>query len=303
MKDCGREQPFRSGFAAILGWTNVGKSSLLNRLVGIKLAAVAEVAQTTRHRILAVRTLPGRGQVVFVDTPGLHRPRHRMNRVMVEAAFKASNDVDVILLLVDAVRGIGAGDRRAAARLARAEARRFVVINKIDRVRRKSTLLPMIEEAVEGWGFDEAIPVSALTGEGCDVLLDRVVEALPLAPPLFPEDYLTDQPERMLAAEWIREKLLAETREELPHATAVIVERWRERQDGLLEIHAGVLVDRDSQKKIVVGRQGELLKRVGTRARAELERFLGRRVYLRLWVKVRADWRNDEGVLRELGLG
>jgi GTP-binding protein Era len=302
MSDTAGEQSFRCGFVAISGWTNVGKSSLLNRLVGTKLAAVADVSQTTRQRIAAVRMLPGRGQIVFVDTPGLHHPRYKMNRAMLETALQASIGVDVILLVVDAARGMGAGDRKAAERLARPGTTCMLVLNKIDLVRPKSRLLPMMEEAAQGWGFDEVIPVSALTGEGCEDLVERVLEHLPVRPPHFPDDYLTDQPERALAAEWIREKLVAETRHELPHATAVMIDRWENRDDGLLEIHATVLVDRDSQKKIVIGKGGQLLKRVGSAARIELERFLQRRLFLQLWVKVREDWRDNDGVLRQLGL-
>jgi len=293
----------RSGQVALLGWTNVGKSTLLNRLVGAKLAAVADSAQTTRHRILGVRVVPGQGQAVFIDTPGLHRPQHKMNRNMVEIARQALYDIDVALLVVDAARGIGAGDRRAAELLGRADGRRLLVLNKVDLVRPKTRLLSMMQFGVESLGFEEALPVSALTGEGCDALLDRLLALLPEGPMLFPEDFLTDQPERVLAAEWIREKLLAETRQELPHATAVTVEHWQERDDGLVEIHATVLVDRDSQKRIVIGKGGGLLKRVGTAARIDLERHLERRVALKLWVRVRQDWRNDERILRQLGLG
>jgi GTP-binding protein Era len=293
---------FRCGTVAILGWTNVGKSTLLNRLVGVKLAAVADVAQTTRYRISAVRGIPGRGQIVFIDTPGLHRPRHKMNRAMLDSAMQSIWDVDLVLFVVDAERGMGAGDQRAAERLGQADAPRLMVLNKIDRVRPKSRLLPMMRDAIERWGCSEVIPVSALTGDGCDDLIERVLARLPRRPALFPDDYLTDQPERVLAAEWIREKLLAETRQELPHATAVLVERWQEREDGLLEIDATILVDRVSQKRIVIGKRGELLKRVGSAARVDIERFLERRLFLRLWVKVREDWRDDETVLDQLGL-
>jgi GTP-binding protein Era len=292
----------RFGFVALLGWTNVGKSTLLNRLVGVKLAAVAAVAQTTRRRIEGVRTVPGRGQIVFVDTPGLHHPRHKMNRAMVQTARQAVADVDLVLLVVDAPRGVGKGDRDAAMWLATTGTRRVAVLNKIDLLRAKRRLLPLMETLVSELDLAEAIPVSALTGEGCGELVDRILALLPEGPPLFPEDMLTDQPERVLAAEWVREKLLAETREELPHAIAVTVDRWTEREDGLLQIEATVLVERDSQKRIVIGSGGEVLKRVGTAARVELERFLERRILLRLWVRVRRDWRNDDRALRELGL-
>jgi GTP-binding protein Era len=297
----GAGPPFRAGSVAILGWTNVGKSTLLNRLVQTKLAAVADVAQTTRQRIRAVRWVPGRGQVVFIDTPGLHQPRYRMNRKMVEAARQSLVGVDLALLLADAERGWGAGDEQAADWLRRSAVPSLLVLNKTDRIRRKARLLPLMAQLADR-GFDEIFPISAKTGEGCDELLEGILAHLPESEPLFAEDYLTDQAERSLAAEWIREKLLAETREELPHATAVLIDEWRQRDDGLVEIEALVVVDKESQKGIVIGKNGELLKRVGSAARVELEDLLGRRVFLRLWVKVRADWRNDPAMLRRLGL-
>ena len=296
-------RPERAGTAALVGWTNVGKSTLLNRLVGDKIAAVADVAQTTRNRITGVRNVARRGQIAFVDTPGLHRPRHKMNREMVRQTQQSVHGVDLVLLVIDAQRGIGPGDRDAAELLRRADVNRLMVLNKIDRVQPKSKLLPLMQSAVEEWAFPEVVPVSALTGDGCDLLVDRVLTRLPEGPPLFPEDYLTDQTERRLAAERIREKLLALTSHELPHATAVLTEAWRERPDGLVEIEATIFVDRESQKQIVIGRGGQLLKQVGTEARQELERFLNRRVYVRLWVKVRKNWRDDDRTLRELGLG
>jgi len=292
----------RSGFVALLGWTNVGKSTLLNRLVGTKLAAVADVSQTTRNRIMGVCNLPGRGQIVFIDTPGLHRPRYRMNRAMVAVARQAVKGVDTVVLVIDAARGIGPGDLEAAALLRGNDSHCLVALNKIDLVKRKSDLLPMMQMAVQDWGFAGAVPISALTGAGCDRFMDELFASLPEGRPPFPEDVLTDQPERVLAAEWIREKLLAEVRQELPHATAVVVERWDERDDGLLEIEASILVERESQKGIVIGSGGELLKRVGSAARLELESFLGRRVYLRLWASVKKDWRNKDHILRRLGL-
>jgi GTP-binding protein Era len=293
---------FRCGCAALLGWTNVGKSTLLNRLVGEKVAAVAAAPQTTRGRILGVANLPGFGQAVFLDTPGLHRPRHRMNREMLRVARDSLAGADLEVLVVDAARGLGAGDEEAAGLLRQSGRPSLVAINKIDRLRAKSALLPMIETLVARWGLDEAMPISALTGEGCAELLRRIVERLPAGPPLFPEETFTDQPERLLAAEWIREKLLHHTREELPHATAVLVEGWRTRQDGLVEIEATILVERETQKAIVIGRDGGLLKQVGSEARRDLESLLGARVFLRLWVKVRPRWRDDEATLRMLGL-
>ena len=294
--------PSRAGFAALVGWTNVGKSTLLNRIVGEKVAAVAEVPQTTRNRIQGVRNVPGRGQVIFVDSPGLHRPRHRMNRNMVRLAVDSLRAVDLALLVVDAARGLGDGDEQAAEVVKRAGLPALAVLNKIDLVRSKSRLLPMLETLVGKWGMSEAIPISALTGNGCDELLDRVVAHLPEAEPLFPEETYTDQPERALAAEWVREKLLHKTRQEVPHSVAVEVERWLDREDGVIEIDATILVERESQKAIVIGRGGGLLKQVGVEARADLERLLGTRVFLTLWVKVRPGWRDDERILRQLGL-
>ncbi len=292
----------RSGFASIVGWTNVGKSTLLNRLVGEKVAAVADVPQTTRNRITGIRTVPGAGQILFVDTPGFHRPEHRMNRAMVDTAQQALSGVDVVLVVFDAARGLGPGDRDTARRVRQAGGASLAVLNKIDRVRPKAKLLPMIRTVVEEWGLGEAFPVSAVTGEGCPELLDRVLRLLPEGPPLFPEGHSTDQPEGALVAEWIREQLVRHLREELPHATAVLLDGRRERQDGLVEIDATILVERESQKGIVIGRRGTLLKRIGTEARRELECLLGAPVFLRLWVKVRPGWRDDDRTLRELGL-
>jgi len=293
---------FRAGTVALFGWTNVGKSTLLNRLVGDKIAAVADVAQTTRRRITGVLNVPGRGQIAFVDTPGLHRPRNAMNRAMVEAARGAIHDVDLVALMVDASRGLGEGDRETATMLAHARVQRVLVLNKIDCVRPKERLLPMMQTAVEQWGLAEALPVSARTGAGCEELIDAFLKHMPESRPHYPDDFLTDQSERTIAAELVREKLLHLTHMELPHATAVLVEGWEVRDDGLVEITATILVDRETQKRIVIGRKGALLKQAGSEARAELEQLLDRRVFLQLWVKVRKDWRDDERTLRELGL-
>jgi GTP-binding protein Era len=292
----------RYGMVTLLGWTNVGKSTLLNRLVGTKLAAVAAVSQTTRNRLMGLCNIMGRGQIAFIDTPGLHRPRYRLNRAMVEEARRAIRGVDAVVLVIDAARGIGDGDREAAGLLSQSGVPRLAALNKIDILTRKSILLPMMETAVQEWGCSGAVPISALTGEGCDRLLDELLATLPEGNSPFSPDFLTDQPERVLAAEWIREKLLVEVRQELPHATAVVIERWEEGDDGLLRIEAVILVERDSQKGIVIGSGGELLKRVGSAARSELESFLDRRIYLRLWASVKRDWRNSDHVLKRLGL-
>lgn len=293
----------KAGHVALAGWTNVGKSTLLNRLVGEKIAAVADVPQTTRHRITGVVSLAGRGQIVFVDTPGFHHPRERMNRAMVGAAREALTAVDVIALVVDAERGIGRGDAEVARAIVATGVPALAALNKIDRVSPKSKLLTLMKTAVDDWGLAEAVPVSAVTGEGCDLLIQRLLHHLPDGEPLFPDDFLTDQPMRALAAEWVREKILHRTRQEIPHAAAVVVDRWAERADGLVEIEATIFVERESQKGIVIGKGGGLLKDVGTEARADIEQRLDCRVYLSLRVEVRPDWRNDPRALGELGIG
>lgn len=291
----------RSGFVAIVGWTNVGKSTLLNRLIGEKVAAVSDVSQTTRNRITGVLTLADRGQIVFVDTPGFHRPRYKMNRSMIDVATEAIRGVDLVLHLIDAEKGIGRGDEETARMLNHVGIPRIAALNKIDKVHPKSRLLPMLDRVVNDWMVPEAIPISALTGEGCEDLLDSIIPSLPEGEALFPVDYLTDQHERALAAEFVREKILNHTREELPHASAVVIEDWSE-EDGMVSIDATILVERESQKGIVIGKGGNLLKTVGTEARRELEAILDTKVMLRLWVKVRRDWRNDERTLFEMGL-
>jgi len=293
----------KAGHVAIVGWTNVGKSTLLNRLVGEKLAAVADVPQTTRHRIVGVLPVAGRGQIVFVDTPGFHRARERMNRAMVEAARAALSSVDLALFVIDAATGAGRGDAEVAGAIAAASVPAICVLNKIDRVVPKSKLLPLMKTAVDSWGLAEALPVSATTGDGCDLLIARVLDLLPEGPPLFDDDVLTDQPERVLAAEWVREKVLHHTREEIPHAVAVLVRRWHEREDGVVEIEAGIFVERESQKGIVIGAGGALLKKVGSEARADIEALLKRKVFLVLRVELRPDWRNDPRALGEFGIG
>jgi GTP-binding protein Era len=221
---------------------------------------------------------------------------------MVESARQALLDVDLGILVIDAEAGAGRGDAEVAKAIAEAGVAAMGVLNKIDRVTPKSKLLPLMQTMVDTWGLAEAIPVSASTGEGCDALTSRILDRLPEGPALFPDDMLTDQPERMLAAEWVREKILHHTREEIPHAVGVIVRRWFERADELVEIEAVIFVERESQKGIVIGKSGAFLKRIGTEARADIEHLLHRRVFLSLHVEVRPDWRNDPRALDELGI-
>jgi GTP-binding protein Era len=293
----------KSGLVAIVGRPNAGKSTLLNRFAGQKLAIVSDQPQTTRHRILAVRNAPS-GQIVFIDTPGIHKPMHRMNERMVSTATDALREVDVVVLVVDASIPPGAGDRFVLDLMRNAMAPTVLALNKVDRLH-KPRLLPIIARYAQAAPFKAIVPISALTGDGVADLEAEILAALPEGEPLYPEDYLTDQTERRLAAELVREKVLHHTRDELPFSTAVVIERFEEpaQPGGVTRIFASVLVDRDSQKPIVVGKGGELIKRIGTEARQDLEEMLQSRVYLDLHVKVRERWREDERLLREMGIG
>ena len=294
----------RSGFASLIGRPNAGKSTLLNRLVGTKLAIVSDKPQTTRNQILAVKNLDGgvAGQIVFVDTPGIHRPLHRMNVRMVDLAVDTLGKVDVLVVVLDASTKTGAGDRYVLTLLERTAAPVILALNKIDLIA-KNRLLPLIDWYRQQRHFAAIVPVSALTGDG-EVELERaIVELLPEGEPLYPDDYLTDQPERVLAAETVREKLLRYTSAELPFSTAVVVDRFEEPDgDEILRIYCSILVERETQKRIVIGHGGALIKKIGTEARQELEAFFATRVYLDLHVRVRAGWRDDERVLSDLGI-
>jgi GTPase len=296
----------RTGYIALLGRPNAGKSTLLNALVGSKIAIVSDKPQTTRTRILGVKTLPD-AQLVFVDTPGIHRPLHRLNVRMVDAAVETVGTVDVVALVIDAAEAVGAGTRYLLDLLAHVSGPVVLVLNKIDLVQ-KAALLPRMQWFSEQRAFTAIVPVSALTGDGIDALERALVGELPEGDALFPDDYLTDQPERVIAAELVREQVLAHTRDELPFATAVVIDGFEEvlREDsgerGLLRLFCSILVDRESQKPILIGRNGEMVKRIGTAARLELERFFAARVFLDLQVKVRPEWRENERVLDDIGV-
>ena len=294
----------RAGFASLIGRPNAGKSTLLNLFVGARLAIVSDKPQTTRNRIVGVRNVAGArpGQVVFVDTPGIHRPLHRMNARMVDLALDTIREVDVLVLVLDAAVGTGAGDRYVLGLVERARVPVVAALNKIDLIA-KPRLLPLIDWYRRQREFAALVPVSARTGDGCERLLSAVLEALPEGEPLYPADYLTDQPERVLVAEAVREKLLRHTRAELPFSTAVVVDRFEDAgEDGSMRVFCSILVERSSQKAIVIGRRGSLLRQIGTEARADLERFFAARLYLDLHVRVRAGWREDERILDELGM-
>jgi GTP-binding protein Era len=290
----------KSGFVALVGRPNAGKSTLLNRLVGQKLAIVSDKPQTTRNRITGVRNFP-EGQVVFVDTPGVHRPLHRLNVRMVDAALEALREVDVVTAVVDASEPPGGGDRYLMDILAKVGKPRVLALNKVD-VIAKETLLPSIER-YRDVGFADIVPISALTGDNVERLEQVLLSHLPEGEPLYDEEYLTDQHERFFVAELVREQVLEHTHAELPFASAVIVDKFEEPDDnGLMRLYCTILVERESQKPIVIGRGGEMIKTIGSAARRELEQFFDTRVFLDLHVKVRADWREDERMLDELGL-
>ena len=291
----------KAGFVALVGRPNAGKSTLLNRLVGQKVAIVSDKPQTTRTRILGVRTSE-RGQIVFIDTPGIHRPLHRLNVRMVDVAVQSISQADVVCAVADATEAVGGGDQYLATLLARGTAPTVLALNKIDRVS-KPALLPLIEQWSRLARFEDLVPVSALTGENEQALVEALFRHLPEGEALYPDDYLTDQPERAYVAEIVREKVLRHTRDELPFTSAVLVDRFEEAGTrGLLRLFCTILVERESQKPIVIGRGGAMIKRIGTEAREELERFFGAKVYLDLRVKTRAGWREDPRMLDEIGI-
>jgi GTP-binding protein Era len=292
----------RCGFVALVGRPNVGKSTLLNRLVGTKLAIVSDKPQTTRNRIAGVRNYDG-GQAIFLDTPGIHRPTHRMNVRMVDAAVEGIRQADIVALVADASdTRAGGRERFILERLQRTSAPVALVINKVDLVPRPA-LLPLIDRWRQRHAFTDIIPVSALSGENIDRLERVILDHLPEGEPIYPVDYLTDQPERFFVAETIREKVLGLTHAEIPFSTAVVVDKFEEADErGLMRFYCSILVERESQKPILVGRGGEMIKRIGTSARRDLEAFFEARVYLDLRVKVASEWRENERVLDELGM-
>jgi GTP-binding protein Era len=291
-------QKFRSGFISIVGRPNVGKSTLLNALLGEKIAIISDKPQTTRNRILGIVNPPG-AQLVFMDTPGIHKPMHRMNEYMVKTALATYSEVDIILMLVEATEQPGAGDRYIIETLREVKTPVFLLINKIDLVD-KGKLLPLIQGYSALLPFAEIMPVSALRND-LHGLIDNIVKRLPEGPKYFPEDQLTDQPERFVVSELVREKIFALTKEEIPYSTAVVIEEMKEEPE-LTRITAVIYVERDSQKGILIGKGGAMLKQIGTLARLDAEKLLGTKIFLQLWVKVKKGWREDENMLKNLGL-
>jgi len=288
---------FKSGFVAVVGRPNAGKSTLVNRLVGEKVAIVTSRPQTTRNRIQGIVNRPD-AQIVLIDTPGLHRPDSALGRQMMNEVDAAIEAVDVVALIVDASEEFGAGDRRAVERVQKFRGKRLLLLNKVDRIP-KSTLLPLIEKIAKLDVFDEIIPISALKGDGTDSLVQKIIEDLPPGEPQFPVDQYTDQPERFLAAEIVREKAMEATTQEVPHAVAVLVDSFEEGEK-LIRIRATIYVERDGQKGILIGRGGASLKKIGTAARIEVEKILGTRVFLELYVKVQKNWRDNPQIVRQL---
>jgi len=292
----------KAGFVSFLGRPNAGKSTLLNRIVGQKLAIVSDKPQTTRSRVVGVKNYDNQGQVVFVDTPGVHKPTHRMNVRMVEVALEAMREVDVLILVVDASVKQGPGDRYMLDLLKDVQTPTILALNKVDLVA-KHRLLPLIDHYQRAHAFVEYVPLSAADGTNVEVLENLLLQYLPEGEPLYPPDYLTDQPERFFAAEIIREQVLRLTHDELPHSTAVMIDKFDEAgADGIIAIYATILVDRESQKPIVIGKGGAMIKEIGTSARQELMHHLQSKVYLDLHVKVKSEWRNDDRLLDELGI-
>ncbi|SFS82006.1 GTP-binding protein Era [Marininema halotolerans] len=295
----GRSKNHRSGFVALIGRPNVGKSTLLNHILGQKIAIMSDKPQTTRNRIQGIYTTE-KEQVVFLDTPGIHKPKSRLGDYMVKVARNTFAEVDVILLLVDAKEGLGQGDRFIMELLKDVKTPVFLVVNKIDQVH-PDQLLPFIDQYRTLYPFSEVIPISALQGNNTETLMKVVVEKLPEGPAFYSSEFVTDHPERFIVGELVREKVLHLTREEIPHSVAVHVEEMAKEEDDTVYVRATIYTERSSQKGILIGKQGSMLKEVGRRAREDIQRLLGSRVYLDLWVKVKKDWRNEDFMLRSLG--
>lgn len=291
---------FKAGFISVLGRPNVGKSTLFNSTLGEKIAIISDKPQTTRNRILGIRNMEG-GQLLFLDTPGIHHGKSKLNERMVSTAIESGRDADVLLFLIDASAPLVEEDRQMVKSLEGSRGVPFLVINKIDLVR-KEVLLPVMDQYRRLHPFEKIIPVSALTGDGVPLLLEEILRVLPESPPYYPEDMITDQTERFLVCEIIREKVIEQSYQEIPFATAVTIEAFKEHPEKDLVVIKGTIhVERDSQKKIVIGKGGQKLKKIGSRARKEIEALLGKKVFLELWVNVERDWTRDPRALDRLG--
>lgn len=290
---------FKSGFVAVVGRPNVGKSTLINALIGDKIVIVSDKAQTTRNRIICVYTDEEK-QIVFMDTPGIHKPKHKMGEFMVDAAIESLKEIEAVLFVVAGNEKRGPGDNFILEQLKKVKVPVFLVINKIDTLEREE-ILKTIVTYQEAYHFAGIIPISAKEKDNLDEVLKVLTDVLPEGPQYFPEDMITDQPERLIIADIVREKILLKTRDEVPHAIAVDVDEMKTRDDGMTYVRATIYCERDSQKGIIIGKRGAMLREIGGEARADIERLLATKVYLDLWVKVKKDWRNKSGMLSELG--
>ncbi|WP_342432348.1 GTPase Era [Neobacillus sp. FSL H8-0543] len=291
---------YKSGFISIIGRPNVGKSTFLNRVIGQKIAIMSDKPQTTRNKIQGVLTLNDT-QMIFIDTPGIHKPKHKLGDFMMKVAQNTLKEVDLILFMINAEEGFGRGEEFIIEKFQTVNTPIFLVINKIDQIH-PDQLLPLIDAYKEKYSFKEIIPISALEGNNVDRLLEQIKKFLPEGPQYYPADQVTDHPERFIITELIREKALHLTREEIPHSLAVVLDKMERQKDkDVIHVMATVIVERDSQKGIVIGKQGSMLKEIGSRARVDIENLLGSKVFLELWVKVQKDWRNKMSQLRDFG--
>lgn len=293
------DHQYKSGFITIIGRPNVGKSTFINQVIGQKIAIMSDKAQTTRNKIQGVLTTND-AQMIFIDTPGIHKPKHRLGEFMIKVATNTLNEVDIVLYMVNASESFGRGEEFILEKLQGVKTNVFLIINKIDLIH-PDELITIINQYRDKYPFAEIVPISALQGNNVDRLLDTIKSYLPEGPQYYPSDQITDHPERFIISELIREKVLHLTREEIPHSVAVIIEKIETRENGTLHIMAAIIVERDSQKGIIIGKQGSMLKEIGKRARVDIENLLGSKVFLELWVKVQKDWRNKATVLREFG--
>ncbi|WNB93489.1 GTPase Era [Bacillus sp. NEB1478] len=294
------KEGYKSGFVTIIGRPNVGKSTLLNQVIGQKIAIMSDKPQTTRNKIQAVYTTE-EAQVIFIDTPGIHKPKHKLGDFMTRTAQQTLNEVDLILFVINAEEGYGRGDQFIIDRLQNVKNPVFLVVNKIDKVH-PDNLLPLIDMYRNKLDVQEVVPISALNGNNVDTLLNQIVSYMEEGPQFYPEDQVTDHPERFITAELVREKVLHLTREEIPHSVAVVIEEMKVREEkNVVFVNATIIVERSSQKGIIIGKQGKMLKEIGKRARADIETLLGSRVFLELYVKVQTDWRNRQKQLAEFG--
>ncbi len=291
---------FKSGFVTIIGRPNVGKSTLMNRLIGQKIAITSNKPQTTRNRIQTVYTDMEKGQIIFLDTPGIHKAKNKLGEFMVNVAEKTLNEVDVILWLVEPSNFIGAGEQHIIEQLKKTKTPVILIINKVDTVE-KDKVLEYIDTYRKAYDFEEIIPTSALRGQNTDDVIDTIFKYLPYGPMFYDEDTITDQPERAICAEIIREKALHALNDEVPHGIAVGIDQMKEREDGIIDIDATIVCERDSHKGIIIGKQGAMLKKIGTNARFEMERLLDTKVNLKLWVKVKKDWRDSDFLIKNFG--